>query len=86
MSTHETSSTAADSEPWMCGSATFVTVTSSTCMTVTSITAPVIVHFRVAVSGSSLAGAVVEPRRRRPGAVRSTRASIGHAQLGGSTV
>jgi hypothetical protein len=60
--THDTSSTPADSEPWMCGSA-FVTVTSSTCMTVTSITAPVIVHFRVAASGSSAAGGgVYTPR------------------------
>ena len=56
MSTHETSSTAADSEPWMCGSATFVTVTSSTCMMVTSITAAVMVHLRAAESGASVVG------------------------------
>src|SRR5690242_8916062 len=37
----------------MWGRATLVTVTSRTCITVTSITAPVIVHFRVADSGSS---------------------------------
>ena len=41
----------------MCGSATFVTVTSSTCMMVTSITAAVMVHLRAADSGASAVGA-----------------------------
>src|ERR1051326_7296856 len=52
----------------MWGRATLVTVTSSTCMTVTSITAPVIVHFSVAVSSPSAT--------RPPDASRLTLASI----------
>ena len=55
VSTQDTSSTPAESEPWMCGSATLVTVTSSTCITVTSITDAVIVHLCAAPSSGSAA-------------------------------
>ena len=64
VSTHETSSTPADSEPWMWGRATLVTVTSRTCITVTNITAPVIVHFRAAPTSMAVGE---RPRRRLDG-------------------
>src|SRR5262245_2835781 len=58
VSTQEISSTPADSEPCMCGSATLVTVTSSTCMMVTVMTVAVMAHRRSAPTGASpLAGA-----------------------------
>ena len=60
--TQDTSSTSAESEPWMCGSATLVTVTSSTCITVTIITVIVISHFRTApIDGSPAASQLVAP-------------------------
>src|SRR5262245_50929832 len=63
--TQDTSSTPADSEPWMCGSATFVTVTSSTCMTVTIMTVKVMSHLRVAPTGAPASGGA---GASRPGA------------------
>ena len=72
VSTHDTSSTAAESDPWMCGSATFVTVVSSTCMIVTSITAPVIIHLCAGVmppSASSDVSESVAVRRMEPATV-----------------
>jgi hypothetical protein len=71
VSTQETSSTPADSEPWMCGRATLVTVTSSTCMTVTSITEPVMAHLRAEPTADSpigsVAAAVLTPARECAG-------------------
>src|SRR5207249_9195029 len=54
--THDISSTLAESEPCMCGRATFVTLVSRICMTVTSMTEKVISHFRAAESGAAGAG------------------------------
>src|SRR5262249_22125196 len=51
--THATSSTPAESEPWMWGSATLVTVTASTCMIVTVITAAGMAPRRTAPTGPS---------------------------------
>src|SRR5258705_9080338 len=67
----------------MCGSATLVTVTSSTCMTVTSITAPVIVHFSVAESSPSETRPADARRLTRGGSVHAPRAAgpVGLAQL-----
>jgi hypothetical protein len=49
----------------MWGSATFVTVTSSTCITVTIITEPVIIHFRAAPTGTPPARVSAAIRRSR---------------------
>src|SRR4029453_17365948 len=59
VSTQDTPSTPAESEPWMCGSATLVTVTSSTCITVTTITDAGMAHFRADPTGTSPARAAV---------------------------
>ena len=59
VSTHEISSTPAESEPCMWGSATLMTVTSSTCITVTVMTVAVIAQRRTApICGSDSAAAV----------------------------
>src|SRR5437868_134918 len=67
----------------MWGRATLVTVTSSTCITVTSITAPVIVHFSVAVSSPSETRPAAASRLTRGGSVHAPRAAgpVGLAQL-----
>src|SRR5207237_935957 len=56
VTTHDISSMPADIEPCMCGSATFVTLVSSTCMTVTIITDRVTAHRRAGeiVSASAM--------------------------------
>src|ERR1051325_5650596 len=59
----------------MWGRATLVTVTSSTCITVTSITAPVIVHFSVAVSSSSATRPADARRLTCSGSVHAPRAA-----------
>src|SRR5438477_8448698 len=59
----------------MWGRATLVTVTSSTCITVTSITAPVIVHFSVAVSSSSAMRPAGTATLTRGGSVHAPRAA-----------
>src|SRR5687768_1944821 len=51
--THATSSTLADSEPCMWGSATLVTLVSSTCITATTMTENVSSHFRPGDSSPS---------------------------------
>ena len=56
MSTHDISSTPAESEPCMWGRATLVTLASSTCMTVTIITETVIAHRRAEEICPSVAG------------------------------
>ena len=53
--THDISSTPAESDPCMWGSATLVMLVSSTCMTVTSITEKVMAHLRKDCSGSPVA-------------------------------
>src|SRR5262245_3084659 len=54
VTTHETSSTPADSEPCMWGSVTLVTLLSRICMTVSGITEKVIAHFSAWDSSRSL--------------------------------
>src|SRR5207247_9529003 len=54
--THDISSTPAESEPCMCGRATFVTLVSRICITVTSMTETVISHFRAVDRGAVGAG------------------------------
>jgi len=64
--THDVSSTLVESEPCMCGSATLVTLVSSTCITATTMTEKVSSHFRVGVSSLSpaaSAAAVVDAAR-----------------------
>src|SRR2546427_4553504 len=63
---HDISSTPAESEPCMCGRATFVTLVSRICITVTSMTEKVMSHFRTVDSGAVAAGGA---RSRAPGAV-----------------
>src|SRR4029078_2393919 len=58
----------------MWGRATLVTVTSSTCITVTSMTAPVIVHFSVEVSSSSATRPAGRATLTRGGSVHAPRA------------
>src|SRR5258706_10021290 len=76
--THATSSTLAESEPCMCGSATLVTLVSSTCITATTMTENVSSHFRVALSSLSpaasaalLFGTVIEGRHGYAGVART---------------
>src|SRR6185503_9948352 len=59
--THATSSTLAESEPCMWGSATLVTLVSSTCMTATTMTEKVSSHLRLAERS-----VLPAPGRRRP--------------------
>ena len=54
MTTHDISSMPADSEPCMWGSATLVTLVSSTCMTVTIITDSVMAQRRAGEIGASV--------------------------------
>src|SRR5262245_7716216 len=68
--THDISSTPADSEPCMCGSATFVTLVSSTCMTVTIITDTVMAHRWAPDTGASPGGAGHCARATSPSAGR----------------
>ena len=56
--THATSSTLAESDPCMCGSATLVTLVSSTCITATTITEHVRSHFRAGERSLSPAASV----------------------------
>src|SRR5712692_3529478 len=53
VTTHDISSMLADSEPCMWGSATLVTLVSSTCMMTTIITVSVMAHRRAGESGAS---------------------------------
>ena len=53
VSTQEISSTPADSDPCMWGRATLMTVTSSTCITVTVMTVAVMAHRRNVLIGTS---------------------------------
>ena len=62
--THATSSTPAESEPCMWGSATLVTLVSSTCMTATTMTEKVSSHLRLA--GRSLPAASATASRSPP--------------------
>src|SRR5262245_8185300 len=64
--THDISSTPADSDPCMCGSATLVTLVSSTCMTVTIITDTVMAHRRAPDTGASPGGAGHRARSTSP--------------------
>jgi hypothetical protein len=56
--THETSSSPAESEPCRCGSTTFVTLVSSTCMKATTINDRVMAHLRAAEIGAASNGGV----------------------------
>jgi len=58
VSTQAISSTLADSEPCMWGSATLVTLVSTICITVTSMTETVMAHLR-AVDSSAVAGGAI---------------------------
>src|SRR5262245_63214153 len=58
VNTQATSSTLAESEPCMCGSATLVTLVSTICITVTSMTANVMAHLR-ALDNSPVADVVI---------------------------
>ena len=77
VTTHDISSMPAESEPCMWGSATLVTLVSSTCITVTIITESVIAHRRareicVAV-GHRASSASTTRKRSQPSAARSPR-------------
>src|SRR5262245_51360905 len=58
VNTHETSSTLAESAPWMCGSATLVTLVSRIWSTDTTITLIVIIHRRALERGASTGSAI----------------------------
>src|SRR5712691_6235621 len=58
--THDISSTLAESDPCMCGMATFVTLVSSTCMTVTIMTENVMAHRRPGETGASVVVGLVD--------------------------
>ena len=69
VSTQDTSSTPAESAPWMCGRATLMTVMSSTCMIVTVMTVAVMAQRSAGVSGASFAAAsLVASMRGTPAA------------------
>src|SRR5574342_669344 len=77
--THDISSTPAESDPCMWGSATLVMLVSRTCITVTIITDAVMAHFRKGESGSGFAsgaGGLPAGGGSRSGAAGPARATL----------